>query len=86
MLSDATDGDRSRVAQGFDVCVVGAGPAGITLARRLADQGLAVALMEAGGLEVTSESQVVYAGESVGLDYFALDTARRRYLGGTSGH
>ncbi len=39
MLADATTADRSAFAQTFDVCVIGAGPAGITLARRLAAAG-----------------------------------------------
>ena len=42
--------------------------------------------MEAGGLELTEESQDVYGGENVGQDYFELDVARLRYFGGTSNH
>lgn len=86
MILDAANLDRSLFGQTFDVCVIGAGPAGITLARRLAAAGATVALMEAGGLEITEESQDVYRGENVGHDYFELDTARLRYFGGTSNH
>ena len=39
MIFDAGDADRSPSRGTFDVCVVGAGPAGITLARSLAAQG-----------------------------------------------
>ena len=78
--------DRSAFARAFDVCVIGAGPAGITLARRLADAGAEVALMEAGTLEITAESQEIYEGEIAGLDYFPLDAARLRFFGGTSNH
>ena len=35
--------------QSFDVCVIGSGPAGTTLARQLAKKGLSVGLFEAGG-------------------------------------
>ena len=70
----------------FDVCVIGAGPAGITLARRLAARGLEVALMEGGGLEWSEESQDLAVGESVGLTYPDLDAARVRAFGGSSGH
>ena len=62
MIADASSMDRSAFEESFDVCVIGAGPAGITLARRLAAAGARVALMEAGGLEITEESQDVYRG------------------------
>jgi choline dehydrogenase-like flavoprotein len=86
MLADLATADPSALARTFDVCVIGAGPAGITLARRLADQGLSVALMEGGGLEITEESQDVYRGNNVGMEYFDLDICRLRYFGGTSNH
>jgi choline dehydrogenase-like flavoprotein len=86
MIFDVETAERSAFDRDFDVCVIGAGPAGITLARRLAARGLDVALMEAGGLEWSEESQNVYAGESVGLAYPDLDVARLRFLGGASGH
>ena len=47
---------------------------------------LVVALMEAGGLEWSEQSQAITAGTSVGLRFPDLDTARLRYLGGSSGH
>ena len=70
----------------FDVCVVGSGPAGITLALELAKKNKRVALCEAGGLEFSPDSQACYKGDVVGDPYFELDTARLRYFGGTSGH
>lgn len=77
---------RDAFARQFDVCVIGAGPAGITLARRLAAKGLDVALMEAGGFDYDEQSQAFYVGESVGQPYLSLDECRLRYFGGTSGH
>ena len=59
---------------------------GITLARRLAARGLDVALMEAGGLEYSDQSQDFYRGEVIGHEYYATDITRLRYFGGTSGH
>lgn len=70
----------------FDVCIVGAGPAGITLAMALARHNKRVALCEAGGFDLTQESQSCYRGDVVGDPYFPLDAARLRYFGGTSGH
>jgi choline dehydrogenase-like flavoprotein len=86
MIADATTIDRSAFDRTFDVCVVGAGPAGITLARQLAATGATVALMEAGGLEISEESQDVYRGSNLGQEYFDLDVSRLRYFGGTSNH
>jgi choline dehydrogenase-like flavoprotein len=78
--------DRAAFGRPFDVCVIGTGPAGTTLARQLAARGLDVALMEAGGLEWSEESQDVTRGTSVGILYPDLDVARLRFLGGNSNH
>jgi choline dehydrogenase-like flavoprotein len=69
-----------------DVCVLGAGAAGITLARELAASGLHVCLAEGGGAEFEYlESQVLYQGVNVGTP-IALETGRLRYLGGSTNH
>src|SRR4051794_14942959 len=86
MIADAATMDRSAFGRVFDVCVIGAGPAGITVARKLASAGATVALMEAGGMEISEESQDCYRGASVGREYFDLDVCRLRYFGGTSNH
>lgn len=70
----------------FDVCICGAGVAGITLARKLAEKGHTIALLEGGGLDISEESQDIYAGQNIGLEYFDLDVTRLRYFGGTSNH
>ncbi len=69
-----------------DVCIIGAGPAGLTLATELAAQGITSLLCEGGDLEYTDESQACYEGDTVGDDYHYLDAARLRFLGGTSNH
>jgi choline dehydrogenase-like flavoprotein len=82
------DTDLSRlVTRTYDFCVVGTGPAGITVARHLAAAGKSVALLEAGGLERSERSQAVYAGKSTGLKTWnAIESCRLRYFGGTSNH
>lgn len=69
-----------------DFCVVGSGPAGITLALALGDMDRTVILLEGGGFSESDESQDIYKGDVIGDPYFDLNVARLRYLGGTSGH
>ena len=87
MIIDLNSVENSTAKKQFDVCICGAGPAGITVARTLAAQGKKVALFEGGGLQYTEGSQNLYKGESVGLKYWdSIHTARLRYFGGTSNH
>ncbi|NKB48297.1 MAG: FAD-dependent oxidoreductase [Alphaproteobacteria bacterium] len=72
--------------RGYDVCIAGAGVAGITLAIDLASRGRRVLLLEGGDLEFTETSQNTYKGPIIGRNYFDLDFARLRYLGGASNH
>lgn len=69
-----------------DLCVVGAGAAGIVLALELNATRLKILVLEAGGLQYEPETQSLYRGESVGHAYFNLDSARLRMFGGTTGH
>lgn len=86
MLVDLNNEKTRRTR--YDVCIYGAGPAGITLARTLAAKGKLVALIEGGGLEYSEESQSLYDGKSVGniQDWNAPRTCRLRYFGGASNH
>lgn len=70
----------------FDICIAGGGIAGITLALKLAQRGRRILLLEAGGRDISDKSQDAYRGEIIGQDYYDLDMARLRYLGGTSNH
>ncbi|WP_454840086.1 GMC oxidoreductase [Pseudomonas hormoni] len=69
----------------YDFCIIGAGPAGITLALRLAGDGRRVLLVEGGGHEYSPSSQTLYNCPSTGLNVYAEET-RLRFLGGTSNH
>jgi choline dehydrogenase-like flavoprotein len=69
-----------------DVAIVGAGAAGITLARDLAGRSRTVALIESGGFEFDADTQALYAGAVVGHDFTPLDRDRLRFLGGTTNH
>ncbi len=69
-----------------DVCITGAGPAGVTIARELSAAGLKCVIFEAGGLDFSDASQEFYKGKTTGDFYFDLDVARLRYFGGSSNH
>lgn len=88
MFFDLQAGTTALSRGDYDVCVCGTGPAGITVARELAAGGKRVALLEAGGLEYTEQSQSHYAGTESGLTTYnlALKSSRLRFFGGTSNH
>jgi choline dehydrogenase-like flavoprotein len=67
-----------------DVCVIGGGAAGLTIAMELARHGIGVAVLESGGLEPDEATLDLYRGESTGLPYTFADGCRSRYLGGSS--
>ena len=67
-----------------DVCIVGAGAAGITIAREFVGRPVRVVLLESGWLTPDAETQSLYAGEVTERRYFELDSARSRYFGGTT--
>ena len=75
--------DPEAVAEPSDVCIIGAGAAGITLARRLVQRGHTVSLLESGGLDFEQETQDLYRGANVGMPYYDLDQSRLRFFGGT---
>jgi choline dehydrogenase-like flavoprotein len=69
-----------------DVCIVGAGPAGITLACELAGLPLRVCLLEGGGFELEHDAQELAGSTAVSHHHApdAMDHGRRRQFGGTS--
>lgn len=67
-----------------DICVVGAGAAGQTVAKTLADAGREVLLIESGGFDYDAAIQDFNSGENAGLPYYDLHRARLRFFGGTT--
>ena len=80
--------DARRVPDGSvidcDVCIVGAGAAGITIAREILGRPVQVVLLESGWLTPDAKTQSLYAGAATERRYFDLDAARSRYFGGTT--
>jgi choline dehydrogenase-like flavoprotein len=65
-----------------DVCVVGAGAAGVTVARELAGSTLQVVVLESGGRKATLEADALCELEQDGLSIGP--ESRQRMLGGTT--
>jgi choline dehydrogenase-like flavoprotein len=91
MLSDAREVPEGSTVEA-DVCIVGAGAAGITIARELIGSGLRVLLLESGPFEPDAATQELAGGDVVGQplthywdDEAVIDT-RLRYFGGTTNH
>jgi choline dehydrogenase-like flavoprotein len=82
MREPCPTGTRSKT----DVCIVGAGAAGITIAQHFIGKPFRVCLMESGGLDFDARTQSLYSGETAGLPYTPLDAVRVRYFGGTTNH
>jgi choline dehydrogenase-like flavoprotein len=66
----------------YDVCIVGTGPAGTTVANELAGSGLRVAMLESGRLRPTQHGDALRRVTSEGI--FIKDYSRERVLGGAS--
>lgn len=67
-----------------DTAVIGAGAAGITIARRLLAAGQRVVLLESGGIDYEPDTAALNDGGVVGEPYYALEHARLRFFGGTT--
>jgi choline dehydrogenase-like flavoprotein len=85
MHTDARTLPNGTLLEG-DLCIVGAGAAGLSIALEWIDAGKKVILLEGGGLEYEARTQDLYRGEIVGLPYYPLQAARRHHFGGTTGH
>jgi len=77
---------ESGSAETVDTCIFGSGPAGMTLALKLAETGQQVVLVEAGARDYEDWSQAHYEGTVIGDEYHPLDAARLRMFGGSSNH
>jgi choline dehydrogenase-like flavoprotein len=85
MISDLRSGPPPGEIVG-DVCIVGTGPAGISLALELSKKGRRVVLLEGGGPVYEQDSQDLYRGRVTGHHHIDTANSRLRQFGGTSGH
>ena len=83
MLIDARNLSRGQRIT-TDVCIVGAGVAGLTLARELVDRPVDVCVLESGGSRRDPATKSLAEGENVGRRYLPLARVRERRIGGSS--
>jgi choline dehydrogenase-like flavoprotein len=67
-----------------EVCIIGAGMAGIALGLEFEKHGIQTCLLESGGTKASKATRDLSRGESVGIPYQFADGCRGRYLGGSS--
>ncbi|HEY0522740.1 MAG TPA: GMC family oxidoreductase [Stellaceae bacterium] len=84
MFVDARETTGGAARLEADVCIVGAGAAGIAIARELARAGVSTVLLESGGMRFEDAAQDSYRGANAGLPYFALDMCQLRFFGGNT--
>lgn len=83
MLVDSRDLTEGHIVK-TDVCIIGAGPSGITLARELANTSSHVTLLESGGVSQDPAIQDLSFGNTIGDDFLPLQITRNRQFGGNS--
>lgn len=81
VIVDLADGAAPDLPE-YDVCVVGTGPAGATVARELAHGPLRVCVLESGRRRPTARGDALLAVESEGIH--VKPWSRERVLGGAS--
>jgi len=85
MHIDARNIDNNTLIEG-DICIVGAGAAGISMALEWMNSKYKVILLEGGGFDYEAKMQDLYRGKTTGQRYYPLESARLHYFGGTTGH
>ncbi len=83
MLIDARTVAADSVVRG-DLCIIGAGAAGISIAWALRDHPVRVVLLESGSFWPSAATQALYRGRNIGRGYFPLDGCRVRTFGGST--
>ena len=84
MFKSLRDADTNEEISN-DICIVGTGPAGISVAKDLLGSGHKVGMLESGGLEPAAEYDQLNEGKNSGPRYLSLDASRLRFVGGAVG-
>jgi len=86
VLIDANEVDAGKTVDA-DLCIIGSGAAGLTMAQAFLREGVSVLVLEGGGLVADASSHALYLSiRNLGRDYPQLYASRLRYFGGTTNH
>ncbi|MBS1753440.1 MAG: GMC family oxidoreductase [Ferruginibacter sp.] len=85
MLIDARQLENNSQIEG-DICIIGAGAAGISIALELENTFKKIILLEGGGMEYDDRIQELYNGKITGHPYYPMKASRLHYFGGSTGH
>lgn len=77
---------ESGTALEYDICIIGGGPAGITIARELKSSGLSVCLLESGGRDFDLTNQELYEADLQNPVFPDTMMSRLRFFGGSTNH
>ena len=75
---------RSGAVIESEICIIGGGVAGITLALEFDRAGISACMLESGGVGRHGATADLYDGSSSGIPYDFSDGTRSRFLGGSS--
>jgi len=85
MHIDARQLDNNSVIEG-DICIIGAGASGISIALDWENTPYKVILLEGGGFEYDDKVQELLNGKITGHPYYPMKASRLHYFGGATGH
>ena len=83
MIVDARNIDHGAALEA-DLCILGAGAAGIAIACEFVNHPWRVLILESGGTQFDSKTQSLNQGAVTGHRYPSLELCRRRVLGGST--
>ena len=75
MHVDARTMDNNSLIEG-DICIVGAGAAGLSIAMEWINTSYNVILLEGGGFDYDDKVQELYRGKNTGQHYYPLKSTR----------
>ena len=83
MYIDSRKLEKNSIVEG-DICIIGAGAAGVSIALDWINSGYNVILLEGGGFEYDEEVQQLYDGEVSGQKYYPIMSTRIHMFGGST--